>query len=684
MTTPECIQANHLARVAVIYVRQSSPHQVVNHQESLRLQYLLTERAHAFGWGPGRVRVIDADLGLSGRSAEGRPGFQEMVSLVNLGQVGVLFAYDVTRLARNCTDWYQLLDLCGYRACLVADQDGVYDPGTPNGRLILGLKGLIAELELHTLRRRMTEGLLHKARRGELAQRLPVGLERDPLGGVIKSPDLEVQARLALVFDRFLQLRTLTRLVRDLDQRGLQIPRRDRFGDVVWRPATTTALYSLLLNPAYAGAFVRGRRRRPGVGKSPKRVPPADWPICVRDKYPAYIDWDTFEKVQGMLRDNHAEYRDKMSRGAPRAGSALLSGLLCCGVCGHKMSVHYRAEVYYACHFLRTKCGPRHTCQRVSAAIDGAVADAFLQALAPAELEAFARAQALRRAEGAQQWQAQQQQIERLRYQAQLAERQFHRADPDNRLVAAELERRWEIALRELRAAEEASQRQAATDRDGDELDEPTRRAFAEGAGRIGALWQQGALTPSQQKALLRCLVERVVMRREGGDRAEVRIVWRGGETTTLMVAVPAFSWARLSGLAEIEAAVRRLAAAGKSDQEIAAELTRQGMRSPRTPAVSAHMVRRLRDRQGLRRERRRAGPKSVAGYLTVRQLAERLGVPAGGIYDRIYSGKIIVARDRRRKLYLFPDRQQTVTRVRQLLDGKTQTVRFKGGHQDG
>lgn len=640
MSIPDSVQASHLSRLAVVYVRQSNPQQPINHQESLRLQYKLVDRARACGWGPERVRVIDADLGLSGRSADSRPGFQEMVSLVNLGQVGVLLAYDVTRLARNCTDWYQLLDLCGYRGCLVADQDGVYDPGLPNGRLILGLKGLIAELELHTLRRRMTDGLLQKARRGELAQRLPVGLERDALGRVAKAPDQEVQARVALVFERFLGLGTLSQVVRFLNQRGLQLPRRDRFGDVVWRTATTTAVHSMLLNPAYAGAFVRGRRRTTlRAGKRLARwVDRAEWPICVQGAYPAYIDWETFETIQAMLHDNHADYLGKLSRGAPRSGKGLLSGLLCCGECGHKLRVHYRSEVYYSCDFLRNKYGVGQRCQRVAAAaVDRHVAERFLEALAPAEFEAFTRACALLRQEGEQERQARLQQLDRLRYQAQLAERQFQRTDPDNRLVAAELERRWEAALRALKEAEETWQREAAAAPGPEGLDADTARAFQQGAGQIGRLWQEGRLPAAQQKALLRCLIDKVVVRREGSDAAEVRVVWRGGATSTAVIPVPASSWARLSCTAQVEEGVVRLAGEGKSDQEIAAALTRQGLRSPRNAGVSVDAVRRIRKRRGVVRPRP-SGAKSVAGYLTVAQLAARLGIPSNQIYDRIYS----------------------------------------------
>src|SRR5215471_21494885 len=235
MTTSDTIQPMHLRRLAVVYVRQSSPNQALMNQESLKLQYDLQDRAHAAGWDSGQVRVIDTDLGRTGRTAQGRQGFQELVTLVNQEQVGIIFAYDVTRLARNCTDWYQLLDLCGYRCCLVGDQDGIYDPATPNGRLILGLKGLISELELHTLKARLTAGLLNKAQRGELALTLPAGLVRDELGRVVKHPSQEIQARLDLVFATFLRVRTACRVVHVFQEQALLLPRLDDVGDLVWR-----------------------------------------------------------------------------------------------------------------------------------------------------------------------------------------------------------------------------------------------------------------------------------------------------------------------------------------------------------------------------------------------------------------------------------------------------------------
>src|SRR2546423_4331641 len=239
MSSSEVITPEHLARKAVIYIRQSTPHQALSHQESLRLQYALTERAQALAWSPEAIEVVDTDIGQSAASAQHREGFNTLVGHGTLGQVGIILSYDVTRLSRHCSDWYPLLDLCSYKGCLIADVDGLYDPSTPNGRLLLGLKGTLSEWELHTIRARMTAGLLNKAARGDLALTLPTGLERDPLGRVHKDPNLEVQARLAFVFETFLHRRSASKVPEVVKAEGLRLPRRDRFGEVVWeRPHT--------------------------------------------------------------------------------------------------------------------------------------------------------------------------------------------------------------------------------------------------------------------------------------------------------------------------------------------------------------------------------------------------------------------------------------------------------------
>src|SRR5215213_1246562 len=516
----ELVKPHHLGRRAVIYVRQSSPHQVLTNQESLRLQYALRQRARELGWHEADIDVIDADLGLSGAAATHRQGFKELVARVTLGEVGLILSTEVTRLARNCSDWYPLLDVCGHRQCLIADRDGVYDAGSANGRLLLGLKGTISELELHTLRGRLTTGLLAKAARGELALQLPIGLVRDACGMVTKDPDQEIQARIDLVFTTFLQVRTAMAVVRTLHARELALPRRDRHGDICWRPATLMAVVGMLKNPAYAGIFVYGRTRLgPSAppGGRPVQLPRSNegWRFVVRDRYPAYIDVKTFEKIQAMLEGNRADYMRTKGRGIPRDGAALLHGIVWCGECGHKMAVRYKGGSQYVCNHLRQQHGaPVCQCLR-AAAIDARVAAAFLEAIAPAEIEAWSHARKAQRQADEAFRRAETQQVERLRYQAALAERQFNRVDPDNRLVAAELERRWEAALSELRRAEAAlAHRTAAVASTKPDTIDPCLRAKVVSLGqRLPGLWADPSISRAHKKALLRCLIDKVVLR---------------------------------------------------------------------------------------------------------------------------------------------------------------------------
>jgi DNA invertase Pin-like site-specific DNA recombinase len=682
MTASDTIQPMHLRRLAVVYVRQSSPNQALMNQESLKLQYELRDRAHAAGWDPGQVRIIDTDLGRTGRTAEGRQGFQELVTLVNQEQVGIIFAYDVTRLARNCTDWYQLLDLCSFRGCLVGDQDGIYDPATPNGRLILGLKGLISELELHTLKARLNAGLLNKARRGELALTLPIGLVRDPLGRVLKHPDQEVQTRLGLVFTTFLQVKAACRVVPFFNEHDLLLPRKDRFGDVVWRKPTVPAILSILKNPAYAGAFVYGRTRAVPRASAPhehvqKPLPVDQWKICHKDRYPAYIDWDTFETIQAMLRDNQSEYDRNKTRGVPRPGKALLHGIVYCGECGHKMVVQYKGGTQYLCNYIRQQYQVP-VCQRLPAdPVDTHVVAAFLAALSPVELDLYERAVAALGQDDERTQRARQQQLDRLRYQTRLAERQFNQADPDNRLVTAELERRWETALRELKEAEEKFRQEEQRPPAPEALSPQEREAFLQAGRKIPELWRQGRLSPQQQKAFLRCLIDKVVVHRCAQDTLQMRIVWRGGETTTAAVPVTVGSLARLSGAAEMEKKILQLAKKGKTDEEIAALLTEQGYRSPKHSTVLSSTVRILRLRQRLFRKRSQSHPRQMPGCLTVPQVARQLRITPHWIYDRIHNGTIVMARDRDTNLYLFPEDPRTITLFKQLRAGKLQQLRF-------
>ncbi|MDQ5853926.1 MAG: recombinase family protein [Chloroflexota bacterium] len=680
MPTSELVTPQHLARTAMIYIRQSSPQQVLSHQESRHLQYALKDRAVSLGWRPDDVVIIDSDLGLTATSAQHREGFKELLAQVSLGHVGIILSFDVTRLARNCSDWYPLLDLCGYKQCLIADRDGVYDPASPNGRLLLGLKGQLSELELHTIRARMTAGLLNKAERGDLALPLPVGLVRDTSGTVRKDPNRDVQDRIQLVFTTFLERRSASKVLEVFNTHDLLLPRQDRFGDIVWKPPTIAMILAILKNPAYAGAFVYGRTRTITTGPRPtdktqQRLPIAQWRIRVNDVYPAYVPWATFEQIQGMLQDNYADYVHNQSRGIPRPGAALLHGLTYCGRCGHKLLVQYKGGTRYLCNYLRQQYRVP-VCQNLPAdGIDQAVVAAFFAALAPVELDAYAAAVATQQANQERMVHIQQQQLARLRYEAELAQRQFTRVDPDNRLVAAELEVRWEAALSALKQAEQAALQQQGTPILA--LPPDLEASFRAVGQHLPRLWEQDIIGQAHKKALLRCLIEKVVLQRAGRDAVEVRIVWKGGATTVLTVPIPVGAFTDLTGAATMEQIILEQSAQGIPDEVIAADLTAQGYRSPLRREVLPSTVRTIRLKHRQFQVRSQSHPRRVAGYLTVPQVARALSLRSHWIYDRITNGSIQVTKDGSSGLYLFPDTPETLALFRELQTGTRSQIAF-------
>jgi len=692
----ELVQSTHLKRRAVVYIRQSTPHQVVSNQESLRLQYALRQRARELGWHEADIDVIDADLGLSGASAAHRGGFKELVGRVGLSEVGLILSIDVTRLARNCSDWYPLLDICGLRACLIADRDGVYDPGSPNGRLLLGLKGTISELELHTIRSRLTAGLIAKATRGELALTLPVGLVRDPSGLVLKDPNIAVQERLSLVFQLFLQVRTVAAVMRVLNDRGLDLPRRDRHGELRWTRATVSAVSTILKNPAYAGAFVYGRTRIRSAtreDRTPAKVarPIDDWRIVVKDRYPAYIDWPSYEKIRSIVSDNRAEYMRTKTRGAPRDGELLLHGIAWCARCGHKMYVRYKGGGEYVCNHLRTHSG-LPTCQHIRAArVDAAVADAFLTALAPAELDALSRARrAQSQVDSALRANAERE-VERTRYAAALAQRQFNRVDPDNRLVTAELERRWECALMDVRAAEAAlAEHSAPRPTSPNTFDKALESKVVALAGRLPKIWVDPATTDAHRKALLRCLIEKVILDRRTRDTALARIVWRGGAVTDLEVKMRVNSLANLTRGDELRGRILELAQDGMPDDEIANALTSEGHRSPNcADSVLPVTVQRIRLAAGVKVAVQRDRWQHDPGFLSANEIAARLGIPVNWLYVQIRKRHLLIDRQPT-GAHLFPDTSSALDAVRSLRDHTISCVDLriyqpdKEGHQHG
>lgn len=680
MKKSELVTPQHTNRKAIIYVRQSSPNQVLTNQESLRLQYALKERATDLGWRPENIEVIDSDLGLTASSAERREGFKEVLTRVTLGHVGIILSYEVTRLSRNCTDWYPLLDICGYRNCLIGDRDGIYDPGTPNGRLLLGLKGQISELELHTIRARLTAGILSQASRGELALKLPAGLARLENGNVVKDPNLEIQHRIEFIFDKFLQLKSASKVLRYLNDQNLLIPRREGHDHTIWKKPTVSAILSTLKNPAYAGTFAYGRTGAASKRSSPidgtrKKLPIQDWKVRLDNKFPAYISWKKFEQIQSMLRDNHAEYDRNKTRGIPRPGSALLHGIVYCGACSHKMLVQYKISTRYLCNHLRQQYGVP-VCQYIPADyIDAKVVELFFQAISPVELDLFSQALEQRKKQDEKLRSAQKEQLERLRYEVTIAQRQYNRVDPDNRLVAGELEQRWEIALKNFKHAETEFDQKSQIEVTVPPLSPELRATFSAIGTKLPELWSQPILNREQKKALLRSLIDKVVIHRTTRDTVHTRIIWRGGDTTTIGIPITVGALSELSNLKEMKTLIFDLTRNGMTDGQIAQQLTEKGFRSPLKPYVLPSTVQAIRLRHRLFQSGHQSHPRQIDGYYTIPQLAKLVGVEVHWFYDRINNGSIDIKRNAKNNMYLFKNNAMNLEKLKKLRKGELKKI---------
>ncbi len=454
------IRPEHLRRQAIVYVRQSSPHQVRNNRESTSRQYALGERARALGWPAKSVEVIDEDQARSGTGAMHRQGFKTLLAEIGAGQVGVVLALEASRLARSSADWHRLVEICVVTQTLLADETAVYDPRDPNDRLLLGVKGTISEAEIFTLRTRLHEGRWNKARRGELSRSLPVGYVRSESGSVIKAPDRQVQSRLAYIFRLFGRHKVAHQVLLQLVREKLQVPAKiwggPRHGQVTWKEPDFSDVIRLLHNPTYAGAYVYGQKEYDLFDRSPTnnkaRVHPRpleDWPVCLQGVYPAYITWEQFVQNQETLRSNGYGFG---KRGAARRGKALLQGIVYCGRCGARMSVLYystkeKRAPGYGCFYEYHRHGGK-TCQCFSSAgVDAAVARLFLDVVSPAKIEIALHALEELESdhqEARRQWDLQ---LQRADYEVELARRRYEASDPENRLVSAELEVCWEEAL---------------------------------------------------------------------------------------------------------------------------------------------------------------------------------------------------------------------------------------------
>lgn len=561
------VQPRHLKKNAYLYVRQSSLRQVFENSESTKRQYDLRQRAVALGWSIEQVIVIDSDLGQSGASAVDRAGFQRLVTEVSLGHAGVVMGLEVSRLARNSTDWHRLLEICALADVLIVDEDGVYDPAHFNDRLLLGLKGTMSEAELHVMRARLRGGILNKARRGELEMRLPIGFVYDGTGRVRLDPDARVQDIVRRLFRTFAHTGSATATVKAFRDQGLRFPHRiygkTNKGDVLWSPLEHTRVLWILHHPRYAGAYCFGRartRRMPDGRERYARLPPEDWIALIRDAHEAYITWQEHEQNLQRLRENAQALGDERQRGAPREGPALLQGLAVCAICGERMTIRYhirgdRRVPDYVCQRRGIETG-QPICQLVNGGpVDEAIGKLLVDAVTPVTLEMALAVQKELESRCDEGDRLRRQEVERARYEADLARRRFMHVDPGNRLVADSLEAEWNQTLRAVSEAQERYETQKLAD--GAALSNKQRAGIMALAKDFPRLWNDPRTPDRERKRMARLLIADVTLLKGIDIRAQVR--FNGGATHTLYLSPPKSAWQLRKSAPAVVAEVDRL-----------------------------------------------------------------------------------------------------------------------------
>ncbi|MCP5087615.1 MAG: recombinase family protein [Rhodobacteraceae bacterium] len=685
------ISRQHQQKMAYIYIRQSTLRQVAENQESQALQYQLAAHAGRLGWHEGNITVIDEDLGKSGASSQERFGFQRLFTDIGLGKAGILLVTDVSRLARNCADWYQLLDLAAFNHVLICDSGGVYDPRAYDDRLLLGVKGAFSEAQWHVMRQQMQAARLNKAKRGELNFRLPVGYDRLPNDEIVQTPDQQAQAVIHLVFDQFHRLGSTRAVLRMLQADGVQLPRRVRTLTGAWGiewcvPAYSQVYYFLKL-PAYAGAYAYGKRKkRDGMGKIKTRyggwLPPDGWQVLRQNAFPAYISWEDYMRNQETLAENWQASRfanrdDPVNRGSDNSpfslrrgagkGRALLQGLVVCSHCGRQMRVRYSDKPAYVCE--ATKMQYNHPrCQYVPYAhADHAVVAAFLEVVQPAMLEDVLSSITDSRQQQSQLEKQWQHQLDRAQYEVDLAKARYLEIDPRFRLVAVELERAWETALQaqqeQLREWERVQAEQLHP------LSAEEEQLVRRLATDLPALWAAESSSNRDRKRLLRTLIAQVTLdsEQEAGI-THLQIRWRTGAVTALTAVRPRPGHPSNPHLL---AEVGRLAGTGETDEQVATHLNREGIVSSwhvkDDPAyllgqpVSYWTAKRV---GNLRRKHKIRIDFEAGGFVSSKTAAERIGVSVTVVLDWVRRGLLPGRQQRRGAAVWIPLDEELLYRV--------------------
>jgi DNA invertase Pin-like site-specific DNA recombinase len=669
------IQHNHLQRLAIVYVRQSTPHQVLDNRESQARQYALADYATTLGWPQERTRVIDEDQGQSGRSADQRFGFQHLLSEVALDHVGIVLALEMSRLARSNKDWHQLLELCAIFGTLLADQEGVYDPLDPNDRLLLGLKGTMSELELNTMRNRLDKGRFCKAQRGELVLGLPVGYLKTPAGAVVLEPDEQVRTVLALLFDKFDELGSVWALFQYVVRQNIKLGIRQHAGpqrgQLQWRRPSLALLYVILHHPIYAGTYAYGRRvldpKRQRLGRRSRRkvVASEHWKVVLHDHLPAYISRERYLRIQERVRQNRSH---KDATGSPRQGVALVGGIVFCGRCDTRLDVCYRNREHarYDCRSHGAR-GVKRTCHSVSArVIDELVAQQVLRALQPAALELSLRAGQDVQRERQRLDLLWQQQLQRSHFESADAERHYRAVDPANRLVAGTLEQQWERALRQEKQLQEEYDRFVGQT--------PPRLTSGEVAAiealakDIPALWSASGTTAADRKELVRCLLERVIVNVCGNtEYVEVTLHWAGGFVSQHQLVRQVGSYRQLRDFDRLQERAIQLRQEGRTAAQIAEQLNQEGFqRGAKKGRLSKHSVLWLlkcQGKPGAGTEEKEFGPEEWR----LAELARELGVHPCKVRRWIRRGWVQSRRSGLQGMYIVWADREELGRLRRL-----------------
>ena len=621
------VNAAHLKRNAYVYVRQSTPRQVLENAESTKRQYALRQRAAALGWSADRMVVIDSDLGHSGASAADREGFQKLVAEVGMGHAGLVIGLEVSRLARNSSDWHRLLEICALTDTLILDEDGLYDPAHFNDRLLLGLKGTMSEAELHVMQARMRGGLLSKARRGELQVPIPVGFLYDAQGQILLDPDQQVQQSLRFLFESFRRLGTAGAVVKAFREGKLLFPHRPRGGpqdgELVWVKLGITQVLFVLHNPRYAGAYVFGRTRTRKTleGSHLERLPEEQWHTLLRGAHASYISWEDYQDNQRRLQENAHALGPERRKSPPREGPALLQGLAICGICGERMKVIYhvrggRRVPDYLCDG-RTVDDPQPICQWISGTdVDSAVSEVLVGIMTPVAIEMTLAVQQELQTRLDEVDRLRKQQVERARYEAELAQRRYLRVDPDNRLVADTLEADWNRKLRAVQEAQQEYDQQRQQDQI--TIDEELRVRLHQLSTEFPRLWRDPATPDRERKRLLRLLVEDVTLVKR--EQLSIHIRFPGGATKTLELPLPRRATVTQRGVvAEVDRLLDE-----HSYESIAGILNSRGFSSGYGKPFRGRMIARLMIEYHLKSRFDRLRER---GMLTLDEVAERLGI---------------------------------------------------------